>query len=130
MTVEWLAHIHARYDVNPWVFLTLYAVHLPPCWYGVWRIAAALRQRNHTSLRRWGIFVGAMVVIPYSYVLIAGRHLPWWVYPAVACLLALSAWEIVVKARKLSRRTPLACAVPRPGVEYDGNETVSREKDS
>ena len=102
--VEWFSLIHARYDVNPWVFLTLYAVTLPPGWYGTWRIALALRQRNHTSLRRWGIFVGAMVVIPYCYVLIAGRNLPWWVYPAVACLLALSAREIVARARKLSSR--------------------------
>ena len=130
MTVEWLAHIHARYDVNPWVFLTLYAVTLPPGWYGTWRVALALRQRNHTSVRRWSMFVGAMVVIPYCYVLAAGRNLPWWVYPAVACLLALSTWEIVAKARKLSRRPPLACAVGRPGVKYGGNESASREKDS
>jgi hypothetical protein len=105
---DWMAFVQHTYDVNPWVFLTLYVTTVPPVWYAVWRILLALRQGNRTALRRWALFLGSMVVIPYAYVLLVGRHLPWWVYPAVASVVALSAWEIAARVRKLGR-----CALNR-----------------
>lgn len=41
---DWLAFIQERHAVNPWVFLTLYVATIPPGWYAVWRIVAALRR--------------------------------------------------------------------------------------
>jgi len=100
---DWLAVVQERYAVKPWVFLALYLGTVPPGWYAVWRMAVALRQGNRAALRRWALFLGAMVVIPYAYVLIAGRNLPWWIYPVVLAMVALSAWELVARVRSLTR---------------------------
>lgn len=111
---DWLAFIQERHAVNPWVFLTLYLATIPPGWYAVWRIVLALRRRDRPALRPWALLLGAMVVIPYSYVLLVGRNLPWWIYPTLAAVIALSGCEILARVRKL------ACAdARRPGQHPD-----------
>ena len=100
---DWLAFIQERHAVNPWVFLTLYVATVPPGWYALWRIVVALRRRDRLALRPWALLLGAMVVIPYAYVLLVGRDLPWWIYPTLAAFIALSGWEILARVRKLAR---------------------------
>jgi hypothetical protein len=101
--LDWVTLVEVRYHVNPWVFLAIYLVTLPPGWYGTYRAVVAVRERNRTSLRAWAAAVAAMVLAPYLYVLVAGRNLPWWFYPVLVCLVALSAWEVASRVRKLSR---------------------------
>jgi len=98
-----LSFIQERHAVNPWVFLTLYVATIPPGWYAAWRIALAVRRRDRGALRPWALLLGAMVVIPYSYVLLVGRNLPWWIYPTLAAVIALSGCEILARVRKLAR---------------------------
>ena len=101
--VTWLKLIHEQFGVNPWVFAAIYAITLPPGWYGTWRIVQALRSRNRRALRAWAVLVGIMVLAPYTYVLLAGRNLPWWFYPVLACVVAVSAWEVVRIVRRWAR---------------------------
>jgi ABC-type Co2+ transport system permease subunit len=98
--VAWLKLIQEQFGVNPWVFAALYVVTLPPGWYGTWRVVGALRRRNQRALLSWAILVGVMVLAPYTYVLIAGRNLPWWFYPVLAGFLALSAWKTADAIRR------------------------------
>ncbi len=63
----------------------------------------ALRQGRPSALRRWATLVAAMVVAPYLYVVAAGRNLPWWLYPLLVCLAALSGWEVFSRVRRLGR---------------------------
>jgi hypothetical protein len=102
--LNWLASIQARYEVSPLVFAVIYLLTLPPGWYGTYRVVVAMRRRNRRSLRAWATLVAAMVLAPYLYVLVAGRNLPSWFYPVLVCLVALTAWEVVSRIRKLSRR--------------------------
>lgn len=105
---DWLASVQQTYSVNPWVFLAVYVATIPPGWYAVWRIVRALRQGNRVALRRWALVLSAMVIIPYAYVLLVGRNLPWWIYPTLAGVVALSTWEITARVRKLLSRTGTA----------------------
>jgi hypothetical protein len=102
--LSWLASIQARYEVSPLVFAVIYLLTLPPGWYGTYRVVVAMRQRNRRSLQAWATLVAGMVLAPYLYVLVAGRNLPVWFYPVLVCLVALSAWEVASRVRKLSRR--------------------------
>ncbi len=89
--------VRERYAVNPYVFLALSAVCGPLFYYSLYRMARALRS-DRRAVGRWSLIFLAATVIPYLYVLVFGRNLPWWVY---GVLVAAVGWGIYQLAGKL-----------------------------
>ncbi len=89
--------VRERYAVNPYVFLALSAVCGPLFYYSLYRMARALRS-DRRAVGRWSPVFLAATVIPYLYVLVFGRNLPWWVY---GVLVAAVGWGIYQLAGKL-----------------------------
>ena len=90
--------VRVDYGVNPWIFVGIMAGCGPVFYYALYRLIRAAAQRA-PELSRWAaIFMGA-AILPYLYVMIFGRNLPWWVYALVALLLGQAAFSLIRKLR-------------------------------
>lgn len=92
------ASIRDRYAVDPYLFLALSAVCGPLFYYSLYRMARALRN-DRQAVARWSLLFLAATVIPYLYVLIFGRNLPWWVYVVLAAAVGWGVYQLAVKLR-------------------------------
>ena len=93
----WAAAIHARHGVDPYVYLALTTVCAPLFYYSIYRLTKALATRHGRQLSAWSaVFLGA-TALPYLYVLLFGRNMPWWIYPVVGVLLGHGAASLVGK---------------------------------
>jgi hypothetical protein len=95
----WIASTRATYGVDPVVFLVISTVNAPFFYYTIYRLAKAVAKRDTARLPLWSTLFLASVVVPYVYVLFWGRALPWYVYAAMALLVAQGAWTLVKKLR-------------------------------
>ena len=102
---ELAASVRERYAVDPYVFLALSAVCAPPFYYALYRLARALRN-DRRAVARWSLLFLAATVIPYLYVLVFGRNLPWWVYGVLAVAVGMSVQQLAGKLRAGRSRTP------------------------
>ena len=110
---SWAATVSASYGVNPYLFIALTTICAPAFYFSIYRLTKALatRQRRHVST--WStVFLGA-AALPYGYVLVYGRNLPWWIYLVLGVLLAQGFASLV---RKLTNRSGLRPPVGRAGL--------------
>jgi len=92
--------IRAEYVVNPYVFLALLVVCAPFFYYSIYRLVRALAAKKSDLVVRWSSVFLLATATPYLYVLLFGRHMPWWVYPVLAVLLGQGVFSLVRKLRK------------------------------
>lgn len=114
---ELAASVRERYAVDPYVFLVLSVVCAPPFYYALYRLARALRN-DRRAVARWSLLFLAATVIPYLYVLVFGRNLPWWVYGVLAGAVGMSVQQLAGKLRAgRSRSTPDQPRAGKPSSE-------------
>ena len=85
-----------RYAINPYVFLALSAVCGPLFYYSLYRMARALRS-DRGATGRWSLIFLAATIIPYLYVLVFGRNLPWWVYVVLVAAVSWGIYQLVAR---------------------------------
>lgn len=90
--------IRERHAVDPYVFLALSVVCGPLFYYSLYRMARAFRG-DRGSVARWSLIFLAATVIPYLYVLVFGRNLPWWVYVVLAAAIGWGVYQLAGKLR-------------------------------
>ena len=94
-----MTHIGTQYGVNPLLFAVLYLAHHPLFWGTMAWLAARVRQRKPVkSVIALGVFFW---FLPYTYVFVFGRGLPWWIYALAASTIAVGGIQAV---RELRRR--------------------------
>ncbi|MBI3927649.1 MAG: hypothetical protein HY319_19070 [Armatimonadetes bacterium] len=99
--LESLEHIRQTYGLDARTFAALYAVFHVFLFYAALGLAVVqLRRRRRGAALAWAGTAGACYLVPYGYVLAAGRDLPWTVHAGLGGLLALSC---ALLARKLLR---------------------------
>ncbi len=93
-----LLHLGQTYGVNPVLFAVLYLAHHPLFWGTMAWLAARHRQRRPVA----GVIALAVFfwLLPYAYVFLFGRGLPWWVYVLALALLALGGPHLVKEIRR------------------------------
>ena len=100
--VAWIAEtaatIRERHAVNPYVFIALSAGCGPVFYYSMYRLVKALA-RDRSAVGRWSLIFLVSAVVPYVYVLLFGRNLPWWVYLVLAAAIASGVRQFVRKLR-------------------------------
>lgn len=102
--VEW---VHSTYSVNPYVFIALYVISIPPYWWGLWDIARGIYGSVKTkSLANKGLIVRGVIInqlawfLPYIYVAIVARHLPWYLWVFIAVVVTCSTVLFVIRLRQ------------------------------
>jgi len=110
--VDW---VRETYSVNPYVFIALYVVTIPPYYWGLWDIARGIygsvktRSLANKSLIIRGVIINqASWFLPYVYVAIAARHLPWyiWAFIAVVTMCSAALFAIRLKQGRVPVRLP------------------------
>ena len=99
--------IHAEYAVHPYVFIALLVICAPFFYYSIYRLVRALAARRSDLIFRWSSVFLISTAVPYLYVLLFGRGIPWWVYLVIALLLVQGVFSLV---RRLRRARSVASA--------------------
>jgi hypothetical protein len=96
---EWIQNIRQSYSVDPIVFAGLLVGCAPFFYYSIFRLVKALAARSSGQITVWSsVFLGA-TVLPYVYVLLFGRNIPWYIYAAIGLLAAQGVYSLVKKLR-------------------------------
>lgn len=92
-----------RYGVDPVLFAVLYLAHHPLFWGTMAWLAACVRRKRPVAVPvALGVFFW---LLPYGYVFLFGRNLPWWAYAVAALVLAVGGTHVV---KEIRRRLALA----------------------
>ncbi len=91
------------YGVDPIIFLVLYFGCVPFWYYSLFRTIRALARRSGNAILLWSAVFLAANVIPFLYVMLFGRNLPWWVYGLIAVLIGMGLFSLVRKIRESPR---------------------------
>lgn len=89
-----MSGIQARHGVNPWVFLGLMAGCAPLFYYSIYRLGRAAVKRDAKQMNLWGAAFLAATALPYLYVMLVGRNLPWYIYIVLLTLVGQGAWSL------------------------------------
>jgi phosphotransferase system glucose/maltose/N-acetylglucosamine-specific IIC component len=110
---EWMRVARESYSVDPVIFVVLLFACAPFFYYSIFRLVKGLAKKNTSSITLWSsVFLGS-TVLPYLYVLIFGRNMPWWIYIAIGLLVAQGVYSLVKKLRA----KPAAGSKQSPEVE-------------
>lgn len=97
---KWAEGINARHGVNPWVFFGLMVGCAPIFYYSIYRLGRAAVKRDSGQLNVWGAVFLAATALPYLYVMVFGRNLPWYIYLVLGALLAQGLWSLLRRRRR------------------------------
>ena len=93
-----ITDLGGHYGVNPALFAVLYFAHHPLFWGTMAWLAARVRRKKPTAaVVALGVFFW---FLPYSYVFVFGRGLPWWVYALAAAAVAVGGTHAVKEIRR------------------------------
>lgn len=90
------------YGVDPVIFLVLYVLCAPPWYYSMFRTLRAFATQRTNEIMVWTTVFLVTSVLPFVYVMIFGRNLPWWVYAIIAALVL----QVLLSLRRRLRRRP------------------------
>jgi hypothetical protein len=88
-----------HYSVDPVVFLVIYLGSAPFFYYSLFRMTRALAKKLAKEIMLWSAIFLCTNVVPFVYVLLFGRNLPWWVYGIIALLIGQGVFSLVMKLR-------------------------------
>lgn len=108
--------IRAEHAVNPYVFLLLLVICAPFFYFSAYRLLRSLAARKPDLILRWSSVFLAATAVPYLYVLVFGRNMPWWVYLVTVLLLAQGVFSLVRKLRR-----------PAPNIQDDRSDKSMTE---
>lgn len=82
-------------------------ISIPPFWWGLWDIARGIYGSVKTrSLSKKGLIVRGVIInqvawfLPYIYVAIVARNLPWYIWTFIAVVVTCSAALFVIRLRQ------------------------------
>ena len=93
----WFLSLGAEYGVDPIIFGAIYVGAIPFFTVSLGWLIRNLRQKKPIALPAF--LSGFFFISAYLYLLVVGQNIPWWVYGAIAALVAFGAWSTVKKIR-------------------------------
>jgi hypothetical protein len=96
---NWTRQAREIYAVDPVIFIVLLTACAPLFYFSIFRLIRAVAKKKTKDLPVWGTIFLASTAIPYLYVLIFGRNMPWWIYIILGLLLAQGAYSLVKRLR-------------------------------
>jgi len=88
----------AHFGVNPTVFAVLYLIHHPLFWGTVAWIV--VRVKKHLIIWPHCVVAAAFWLMPYTYVALSVKHLPWYVEVIIGMAFLYGAYHAVQEVRK------------------------------
>lgn len=88
------------YAVNPVIFLVLYFACVPVWYYSLFRTIRAAASRSGNLVMLWSAVFLTATVLPFVYVMVFGRNIPWWVYVLIGVLVGQGVFSLARKVRQ------------------------------
>ncbi|MCK4251023.1 hypothetical protein KAX97_06225 [candidate division WOR-3 bacterium] len=92
---NWLNGIQQNYGVNPIIFAIIYFASIIPFWFSIYKIIAGLKNRNLNQVRTFGIILGIIIILPFTYVALFGHNLPFWFWIVATCVIGYSTYSTI-----------------------------------
>jgi len=89
----------AQYAVNPVVFIVLLTACAPFFYFSIYKLIRALAKKDANRIMAWSAVFLCSTILPYLYVLLFGRGMPWWIYLVLGVLIAQGVYSLVGKLR-------------------------------
>jgi hypothetical protein len=96
----WLAGIRKTYGVNPLIFGGLYLAGVFPFWFSIYKILAGLKNKDFRQVRVFGLILGIAIILPFLYVAVFGRNLPFWFWIVCGVIIIPSVHSVLRRLRK------------------------------
>lgn len=96
----WLAGIRKTYGVNPLIFGGLYLAGVFPFWFSIYKILAGLKNKDFRQVRVFGLILGIAIILPFLYVAVFGRNLPFWFWIVCGVIIIPSVHSVLHRLRK------------------------------
>ena len=97
---EQMASVRLQYHVNPAMFLGLIVACAPFFYYSIYRLVRAVAKKEKGQVALWSSVFLAATSVPYLYVLLFGRNLPWYIYGFFLALIGQGVYQLIKKIRK------------------------------
>jgi hypothetical protein len=95
-----MATARLQYGVNPVIFLGLIVACAPFFYYSIYRLVRAVAKKEKGRVALWSSVFLAATSLPYLYVLLFGRNLPWYIYGVFIALVGQGVYQLVKKIRR------------------------------
>jgi len=113
----WMRAARETYSVDPIVFVVLLVACAPFFYFSIYKLIRAIAKKSSNGIALWAsVFLGS-AALPYLYVLVFGRNMPWWIYIIIGLLVAQGVYTLVKKLRA----KPAASVRPESVVEPEKN---------
>lgn len=94
---EWFLGLGQQYHVNPLIFGSIYVGAIPFFFVSLAWTINNIRKKKPYFVQ--AILTGLFFISAYLYLIVAGRHIPFWVYLFLALLVGYSAYSTVRKVK-------------------------------
>jgi hypothetical protein len=113
----WMRMAREAYSVDPIVFVVLLVACAPFFYFSIYNLVRSIAKKSSHGIALWAsVFLGS-AALPYLYVLIFGRNMPWWIYIIIGLLVAQGVYTLVKKLRA----KPAVPVQSKPAVEPEEN---------
>ncbi|MEB0264030.1 MULTISPECIES: hypothetical protein [unclassified Mucilaginibacter] len=89
---DWIVELGDKHDVDPLFLGCLYLVSKVSLFTTLGFLVRNIRKKKPVTLLI--LLAGIFFCIPYTYIIIAGRNLPVWVYVLIACIFMYGGYTI------------------------------------
>ena len=94
-----------NYAVDPVVFVALIVACAPFFYYSIYRLVRCVARRETQRIAFWSMVFLGSTALPYIYVLLFGRNLPWYIYVVIGLLLAQGVYSLAKRLRDSRKRS-------------------------
>ena len=89
---EWIIELGDKHGVNPLLLGCLYLASKVSLFTTLGFLVRNIRRKKPVTLLL--LMAGIFFCIPYTYIIIAGRNIPFWVYLLIACIFIYGGYTI------------------------------------
>ena len=99
---EWFFSLGEKYNVNPYIFGTIYLGAIPFFFLSLYRTIKNIRNKKPFVFP--ALLTGFFFISAYLYLIIVGKNIPVWVYIFIVILVGYGIYSTLKKIREGTKR--------------------------
>lgn len=84
------------------IFSVLYVLTIIPCWLALFLIVRSFRKKRPAQCIIWGIILFVLLALPYVYLVLVNKNMPWQLMVVILLLPSYSLFSILTKKKNYS----------------------------
>jgi hypothetical protein len=99
---DWFFELGDRYNVNPWIFGSIYVGAIPFFFASLYWTVNRIRRKKSPVIQV--LLTGLFFISAYLYLIIVGRHISVWVYIFIAVMIAYGLYSTIQRIKALLKK--------------------------